>query len=372
MADCIKIGNLDISAVRIGSTDPIIYVGGVKVYPTTPSVPKFYATYLDGTDYTVQCNSSSTLTTDEARGHSTPYSAMTTAVIGDCATRIESATFYNFPNLESIILSDNLTSIESYTFSRCTKLASIEIPSGVTSINSNAFSICTNLTTINIPNGVTSIDNYIFSYCSKLSAVTIPSDVTQIGNSSFSNCGSLASIDIPSGVTSIGNNAFFYCTGLTSIIVNATTPATLGTNAFDYTYCAIYVPCDSVDAYKAASGWSTYASRIQAIPGSCAPTLQWVEFNNGDTIDTNLDIYGVSGNSMYLSVSLFDSQEQIYFSLERATVYGYIGYPNICYTNSYSTSDTVELTFSDIGCSDYYNLGNSTTVNSTIKLLIYQ
>lgn len=28
----------------------------------------------------------------------------------------------------------------------------------------------------------------------------------------------------------------------------------------------IYVLAESVDAYKAASGWSTYADKIQAIP----------------------------------------------------------------------------------------------------------
>ena len=266
----IKIGNIDASYFKVGSGDCSIYLGDTKLWPTAPTAYKFQATYSDGTDYKVQCNSSSILTTNEARGHSTPYSAMTTAIIGDCVTTIESSTFYNFPNLESIILSDNLTSIESYTFSRCTKLASIEIPSGVTSIKSNAFSSCSNFTTINIPNGVTSIDNYIFSYCNKLSAVTIPSDVTQIGNSSFSTCGSLTSIDIPSGVTSIGNSAFYYCNSLTSITVNAVTPPTLGTNVFYNTNnCPIYVPCESVDAYKAASGWSGYASRIQAIPGSC-------------------------------------------------------------------------------------------------------
>jgi len=28
----------------------------------------------------------------------------------------------------------------------------------------------------------------------------------------------------------------------------------------------IYVPAESVDAYKSASGWSYYANQIQAIP----------------------------------------------------------------------------------------------------------
>jgi hypothetical protein len=58
------------------------------------------------------------------------------------------------------------------------------------------------------------------------------------------------------------------CSGLTSIIVNATTPPKLSnSNAFNNTNdCPIYVPSGSVNTYKSASGWSTYASRIQAIP----------------------------------------------------------------------------------------------------------
>jgi hypothetical protein len=38
-------------------------------------------------------------------------------------------------------------------------------------------------------------------------------------------------------------------------------------SVFNYTNnCPIYVPSASVETYKSASGWSGYASRIQAIP----------------------------------------------------------------------------------------------------------
>jgi hypothetical protein len=41
----------------------------------------------------------------------------------------------------------------------------------------------------------------------------------------------------------------------------------LGAMVFDGTNnCSIYVPSDSVDAYKSAPYWSNYASRIQAMP----------------------------------------------------------------------------------------------------------
>jgi hypothetical protein len=34
MADGIKIGNLDISALKVGSSDCKVYLGDVKVYPS--------------------------------------------------------------------------------------------------------------------------------------------------------------------------------------------------------------------------------------------------------------------------------------------------------------------------------------------------
>ena len=73
---------------------------------------------------------------------------------------------------------------------------------------------------------------------------------------------------VGSCVTTIGERAFYKCSGLTSITINAVTPPELGSDAFYGSTCPIYVPEESVNAYKSASGWSTYKSRIQAIPNN--------------------------------------------------------------------------------------------------------
>jgi hypothetical protein len=66
-------------------------------------------------------------------------------------------------------------------------------------------------------------------------------------------------------VTSIGEQAFLGCNSLTSITCEATTPPTLGGSNNHSTVTVVYVPEESVDAYKSANGWSYYADKIQPI-----------------------------------------------------------------------------------------------------------
>ena len=99
---------------------------------------------------------------------------------------------------------------------------------------------------------------------SNLVSVEIGDCVASIGLDAFMGCRSLTSCTIGNSVTSIAGHAFEDCTSLTSITVSATTPPTLGNDTFYNTNnCPIYVPCESVEAYKSA--WSDYASRITCV-----------------------------------------------------------------------------------------------------------
>lgn len=119
-----------------------------------------------------------------------------------------------------------------------------------------------------VKSGVSTIGSSSFQDCQKLQGVTLPSTgLSTIATDAFNNCKSLTTIDIPASVTAIQTRAFYNCSGLVTMIVRNTTPPTMPDNAVLNTnsLTSIYVPDASVNAYKAATGWSSKASIIKPI-----------------------------------------------------------------------------------------------------------
>ena len=187
-------------------------------------------------------------------------------IIPDSVTSIGDYAFSGCERLTSVTIPDSVISIGNGAFGSCYALTSVTIPDSVISIGGGAFSTCRSLTSVTIPDSVTSIEGSAFSGCSSLTSVTIPDSVTSIGYSAFEDCYALTSVTIPDGVTSIEDYAFYGCSSLTSVYCKPTTPPILengyvfGENAKDF---KIYVPMDSVNDYKNATYWSSYASSIE-------------------------------------------------------------------------------------------------------------
>ena len=103
-----------------------------------------------------------------------------------------------------------------------------------------------------------------FSSCSNLEEIKLPDAMTNVGDRTFEFCTSLRVLEFPVGVTAIGRGAI---RGMTNkIICRPVMPPTLGTTNNSGT-ATIYVPDESVDAYKAATNWSTaqIANRIRPL-----------------------------------------------------------------------------------------------------------
>ncbi|MBQ8169564.1 MAG: leucine-rich repeat domain-containing protein [Bacteroidales bacterium] len=192
-----------------------------------------------------------------------------------------------------------VTTIGDYAFLDCTMLTSVTLPNYVKEIGASAFMGCRSLTFVTIPDGVISIGHYAFNACSSLKLFSgkiassdgrcliingelkafapagltrynIPWGVTSIDYGTFHGCTNLTSVVISKDVTTIEDWAFYYCTSLTSVYCNPTTPPSLGVHVFDHAAsgsyeiipCNIYVPANSVEAYKAARYWKNHASNI--------------------------------------------------------------------------------------------------------------
>ena len=250
---------------------------------------------------------------------------LTSVTIPDSVTTIGNYAFCDCDSLTSITIPNSVTTIGDYAFYHCNSLTSVTIPDSVTTIGWGAFESCSSLTSVYIsdisawcnisfsttysnplyyahnlylnnelvtdliiPDSVTTIGSSSFRYCTSLTSVTIGDSVTMIGSSAFRSCESLTSVTIPNSVTTIGDDAFLVCRSLTSVTIGNSVMS-IGDSAFSgcssltSVYCKpttppaggsymfggnasghrIYVPMESVEAYKDASYWSEYADAIE-------------------------------------------------------------------------------------------------------------
>ena len=229
---------------------------------------------------------------------------ITDIAISSGVTEISDEFCYNCARLTAVTIPNSVTTIGTYAFYTCTGLTSVTIPNSVTTISNGAFNFCTGLTSVTIPNSVTTIGDHAFWGCPFInSGYTFPDGIVTIENSAFGRDGDTVNIvdgavfNIPDSVTTIGNEFLYHQnetgttyinigSGITSIgnnffqlrgsswshklylTIKAVVPPTLGSNPHlnGAAGGAIYVPAESVDAYKAANGWSNYANYIYPIP----------------------------------------------------------------------------------------------------------
>ena len=230
-------------------------------------------------------------------------SSLKSIVIPDGVREIRPHTFHKAKSLESITFGASVENIMKNAFSECEKLQNVVIPNGVTTIGDCAFYRCSGLKSITLPNSITTMGMSLFedctsleqinfpsnltmipagfaSGCTKLSSVTIPDGVEIIKESAFYGC-SLTDFNIPDSVREIGDGAFAHCPGPSKITIHAgvtklagwaldctnlkevhfkpVTPPIGGYYPFGKRYVRVYVPYNSVGAYRKFYGEKVYA-----------------------------------------------------------------------------------------------------------------
>ena len=118
-----------------------------------------------------------------------------------------------------------------------------------------------------IPNTVTEIGDYAFYYCTSIEKIDVPNSVTKICDGAFSNCSSLSSIRLPESLTEMSQQWIFDgCKSLKEVFFFAKTPPYIAYGMFKGLNPTIYVPAESLNAYKNKLYWQDFD--IQAIPDS--------------------------------------------------------------------------------------------------------
>lgn len=172
--------------------------------------------------------------------------------------------------LQELELSPDMTVANTYLLDGYSALTSLSglVWENLTSLGTSAFAFVKCLPEVINASSVTTVGGGTFRETNITSMVL--NACTSVGNTAFYRCASLTTFIIGDACTSIGQQTFAYCTAIQAFICKATTPPSLHGQAFlgvNMTTAPIifYVPDASVEAYKTATNWLNYATRIKGI-----------------------------------------------------------------------------------------------------------
>lgn len=182
--------------------------------------------------------------------------------------------FQGIGSITTLTIDEGVKRICAGAFRNCTGLTSVTLPGSIDSLGLNVFNGCTALVKATLPASLKVVSGGLF-LGSGLQSIVIPDGVYLIDNQAFQNCASLKSVNIGSGVKKLNLMVFDGCSQLDTVTVNALTPPEFfqasipgqSLNPFDpaiYPTCRLYVPAQSLIAYKEADVWKNFAT-IRAI-----------------------------------------------------------------------------------------------------------
>lgn len=174
-------------------------------------------------------------------------------------TAIGDKAFYNSIALNSVVIPEGVTSIGDEAFAKCPLLNYVTVPNSVTTVGTTPF-----LDSEKMEDLVYNAHIFIYLLVSYGGDFAIPEGIEQIASGAFLACHHLTGVKIPNSVTTIDSRAFEWCNQLTSISCAAVIPPTCGEGVFghvDQANCKLYVPDNSLEAYRSADQWKEFDIR---------------------------------------------------------------------------------------------------------------
>lgn len=178
----------------------------------------------------------------------------------------------------------------------------------VTSIADGSFAGCDKLESFSLSKFVTSLGDRCFADCSSLKSFQVTQYVESIGKECFKGCTSLSSVEIRSEkMEGLPEGCFNDCTSLQQMIIRIKNPpaAILSESGLDQfagasPLTSLYVPKESVDAYRESSLWSQWetiiATDFAAMDNYEEKALR--KLSDGRFVENNAE----HGNSHYYSL----------------------------------------------------------------------
>lgn len=204
---------------------------------------------------------------------SVTYEGMTYPV-----TAIDEDCFYECAALKSVTIPEGITALPYFAFQGCTALEKVILPSTLIHIGSSCFDSCRSLKSINLPEGITRLPMSCFYGCESITEVVIPSHITKLGSYCFMGCTGLKTIDLHEDITALGKGCFASCNNVKTLICRIKTPLPIdslfisnykddATEPTDFkSDCVLYVPAESLDAYKTADIWKQFTTILPISP----------------------------------------------------------------------------------------------------------
>ena len=147
----------------------------------------------------------------------------------------------------------------------------------------------TSLETVRITDKETEISENEFYGCTSLKSVSMGDGIDTIGKYAFSGCSALESFSFGTGLKSIGDEAFSDCTGMKKLVSKTAVPPVCGPQALDDINkweCTLYVPQESLDAYKSAAQWKEFfflETGIKNVPDTSSSATESERYSTDGT-----------------------------------------------------------------------------------------